>query len=109
MQVRVFILTLLLAGSALAQVGPPSNAVAFLEGLVQMSPQDQRPALVIDAESMMNPADVVAYGKLMRTNPVAAENARALSEYLRAVGQIGPNEEIIGVSDGRALKARVLR
>lgn len=97
---RILIALVLVTG-AFAQT-TTGNAPLFVRGLEQMTPENRRPSVFIELE----PADVPYYVELLRQNPAANESARALTLSLRQSGAIAPNEQIFGVSDGRAIKAR---
>lgn len=99
------VLVLALAVSAHAQVAS-SNAQLFLQGLEQMNAANRNPSLFLEADGLMTTNELIRYVEFLKTNPVATQNARALTLSLRQSGAIAPNEEIVGVSDGRAIKSR---
>lgn len=93
---------LVLATGAFCQT-TTGHASLFVRGLEQLTPANRRPSLFLEVDA----AEVPYYVELLRQSPAAKESARALTLSLRQSGAIAPNEQILGVSDGRAIKARV--
>lgn len=108
---RHIALTLLLAATAFAADTPTSRIPAelagtpahtYLTGILDVRNRDIDASVLqlADAAAVLSGPDVSALSRALAEDPEAMEGATTLTTDLRALGRLGPDEEVIG-RDGR--------